>query len=173
MQYTKGSEKVFLFSLHRSMKFTIAAALCVLFALELPTAHGFPTSLQSQSKYIHSNAFRVLKSSNADVEDAIKEKMKPSRQDITDNLYFPLTFDEMVKQASSTMEAAYAEGITRQVIRIFLPRAAGNDNLLQYYEGEAQDENLETVLVPPDETWQGGIMQLYRACSYSCQEILR
>jgi hypothetical protein len=162
---------MFLFSLHRSMKFTIAAALCVLFALELPTAHGFSTSLQSQSKYIHSNAFHVLKSSN--VEDDTKEKMKPSRQDITDDLYFPMTFDEMVKQASSTMKDAYAEGITRQVIRIFLPRAAGNDNLLQYYEGEAQDEIEETVLVPPDETWQGGIMQLYRACSYSCQKILR
>jgi hypothetical protein len=154
------------------MKFTIAAALCVLFALELPTAHGFSTSLQSQSKYIHhSNAYHVLKSSNADVDT--KEKMKRSRQEITDDMRFPLTFDEMVKQASSTMEAAYAEGITRQIMRIFLPRAAGNDNLGQFYEGEAEDELGEIVLVPPDETWQGGIMQLYRACSYSCQKILR
>jgi hypothetical protein len=54
-----------------------------------------------------------------------------------------------------------------------LPRSADNDQLLQYYEDDAEAEMGETVLVPPDETWQGGIMQLYRAASYTCQEMLR
>merc|ERR1712071_398146 len=35
----------------------------------------------------------------------------------------------------------------------------------------ALDENI--ILVPPDETWQGGIMQLYRAATPTCSDILR
>ena len=59
------------------------------------------------------------------------------------------------------------------VLRILLPRSAENDQLLQYYEDDAKDGMGDTVLVPPDETWQGGIMQLYRAASFASQEILR
>lgn len=157
------------------MNFTIrASVLSVLLASALQSGvHCFSTSLQSSQSpaLTHSNAFHVLKSSS--VENDTKEKATPTKEEITNDLYFPLTFDEMVKQTSSTMEAAYAKGITRQVVRILLPRTADNDNLLKYYEGEASDEIGETVLVPPDETWQGGIMQLYRACSFACENILR
>ena len=95
------------------------------------------------------------------------------KTDVSEELYIPLSFDEMVKQSSAAMEDAYAQGLTRQMVRILLPRSSDNDQLLQYYEDDADVDMSETVLVPPDETWQGGIMQLYRAASISCQEILR
>ena len=41
------------------------------------------------------------------------------------------------------------------------------------YEDDAEIDMTDAVLVPPDETWQGGIMQLYRAASFSAQEMLR
>ena len=98
----------------------------------------------------------------------------------TDDLYIPLSLDEMVKQTSSAMEDAMARGKNRQIIRILLPRSSDNDQLLQYYERNVASEDgtstlndLETKLCPTDETWQGGIMQLYRAASLACQETLR
>ena len=113
---------------------------------------------------------------------------------VTDELFFPMSFQEMVNQASGAMADAKDKGISRQgkhsfecrisffsgislyifsVLRILLPRSAENDQLLQYYEDDAKDGMGDTVLVPPDETWQGGIMQLYRAASFASQEILR
>ena len=92
-------------------------------------------------------------------------------------IYVPLSFDEMVKQISSTMEDASKVGKKRQIIRMLLPRAAGNENLGVFYETDVVDPDpdlfVDTILVPPDETWQGGIMQLYRSASLACQEILR
>lgn len=92
-------------------------------------------------------------------------------------IYIPLSFDAMVKQASSTMEDAMKAGKRRQILRILLPRSADNDNFGAFYETDVVDPDpsiyVDTVLVPPDETWQGGIMQLYRAASLACQEILR
>jgi Domain of unknown function (DUF1995) len=93
-------------------------------------------------------------------------------------LYIPLSLDEMVKQTSAAMEDAMAQGKNRQIVRILLPRSSDNDQLLQYYESNVVSDNginlnLETKLWPTDETWQGGIMQLYRAASLACQEILR
>merc|ERR1712176_40591 len=75
------------------------------------------------------------------------------------------------------MEDAMKAGKKRQILRILLPRSADNDNIGQFFETEVVDPDpsiyVDTVLVPPDETWQGGIMQLYRAASLACQEILR
>ena len=92
-------------------------------------------------------------------------------------IYVPLSFDEMVKQVSSAMEDAMKAGKRRQILRILLPRSADNDQFGTYYETNVVDPDpsvyVDTILVPPDETWQGGIMQLYRAASLACQEILR
>eukprot|EP00537_Pseudo-nitzschia_pungens_P009919 CAMPEP_0172385078 /NCGR_PEP_ID=MMETSP1061-20121228/2755_1 /TAXON_ID=37318 /ORGANISM="Pseudo-nitzschia pungens, Strain cf. pungens" /LENGTH=349 /DNA_ID=CAMNT_0013113925 /DNA_START=61 /DNA_END=1110 /DNA_ORIENTATION=- len=92
-------------------------------------------------------------------------------------IYIPLSFEEMVKQISSTMEDAMKEGKKRQTLRILLPRSSDNDQFGQYFEKSVTDPDpsiyVDTILVPPDETWQGGIMQLYRAASLACQEILR
>eukprot|EP00533_Pseudo-nitzschia_delicatissima_P008675 CAMPEP_0116097278 /NCGR_PEP_ID=MMETSP0327-20121206/10625_1 /TAXON_ID=44447 /ORGANISM="Pseudo-nitzschia delicatissima, Strain B596" /LENGTH=345 /DNA_ID=CAMNT_0003589029 /DNA_START=108 /DNA_END=1145 /DNA_ORIENTATION=- len=92
-------------------------------------------------------------------------------------IYIPLSFDEMVKQVSSAMEDAMKEGKKRQMIRLLLPRSSDSENLGQFFETDVVDPDpsiyTDTVLVPPDETWQGGIMQLYRAASLACTEILR
>merc|ERR1719453_2241840 len=44
-------------------------------------------------------------------------------------------------------------GVKRYILRLFLPRGDG--------------------LSPPDESWQGGIMQLYAACSPMVRDLLR
>ena len=90
-------------------------------------------------------------------------------------MYIPVSFDEMIKQVSSTMEDAVKSDKKRQIIRIMLPRSPDNDQFGTFYETNVvnPDKYVDTVLVPPDETWQGGIMQLYRAASLATQEILR
>lgn len=90
-----------------------------------------------------------------------------------DEIRIPLSFEEMVNQVSNAMEDAYKQGKTRQILRVLLPRSASNDQLLQYYEDDAQDGDTDIVLAPTDETWQGGIMQLYRSASYTTQGLLR
>ena len=52
-----------------------------------------------------------------------------------------------------------------------LPRSSSAKDLGRLYE--AKSSSYDTVLVPPDETWQGGIMQLYRAAKPVAEEILR
>mmetsp|Transcript_7793 Transcript_7793/g.18784 ORF Transcript_7793/g.18784 Transcript_7793/m.18784 type:complete len:345 (+) Transcript_7793:122-1156(+) len=153
------------------MQFKITSALSVLLLVPSLT-FGFSNSLSQVSRSSQSLApksLHILQST----KDAETEAKVLTKEEITENLYFPLTFDDMVKQTSATMQEAYEKGMTRQTIRILLPRSTDSENLLQYYENDAENEMGDTVLVPPDETWQGGIMQLYRACSYSCQEILR
>jgi hypothetical protein len=101
---------------------------------------------------------------------------RTTQQRQEDLLYIPRSLDEMVKQASLAMEDAMKLGKKRQILRILLPRSADNDQLLQYYEASDVDsitKNANLILCPTDETWQGGIMQLYRAASYASQEILR
>eukprot|EP00560_Eucampia_antarctica_P003805 CAMPEP_0197835654 /NCGR_PEP_ID=MMETSP1437-20131217/26543_1 /TAXON_ID=49252 ORGANISM="Eucampia antarctica, Strain CCMP1452" /NCGR_SAMPLE_ID=MMETSP1437 /ASSEMBLY_ACC=CAM_ASM_001096 /LENGTH=291 /DNA_ID=CAMNT_0043441259 /DNA_START=130 /DNA_END=1002 /DNA_ORIENTATION=+ len=86
----------------------------------------------------------------------------------------PLTVDEMIKQVASTIADARSSeyNINRQIIRILLPRDINSVNLGQYYENQDIDD-AELILVPPDESWQGGIMQLYRAAVPTCQDILK
>ena len=98
-------------------------------------------------------------------------------------LPIPYTFDEMVRQASTAMRDAYDAGVTRQVLRVLLPRVSSSAQLGQYFESDAvpsgttayqQQQNQEPILLaPPDETWQGGIMQLYRAAAPTAQAILK
>lgn len=146
------------------------------FLLWIPFGSGFSNSASQQvscrshQPSLAPKPLHILHSTN-DVETEAKAPL--TKEQITEDLYFPLTFEDMVKQTSSAMQAAYEKGMTRQTIRLLLPRSTDSDNLLQYYETDAESEMGETILVPPDETWQGGIMQLYRACSYSCQEVLR
>jgi len=53
-----------------------------------------------------------------------------------------------------------------------LPRDSKSGQLGQYIENKVDDES-NVVLVPPDESWQGGIMQLYRSCFPTCQDMIR
>merc|ERR1719353_2001110 len=61
--------------------------------------------------------------------------------------------ETMLQQAAGAVQRAQADGITRGILRLFLPR-----------DGE---------LSPPDESWTGGIMELYRAASPLTRELLR
>lgn len=85
----------------------------------------------------------------------------------------PLTLKDMVKQSSQAMEEAKSQGITRQTIRVLLPRDPKSADLGNMFEEDVELEMQDILLAPPDESWQGGIMQLYRACAPTCKEILR
>lgn len=156
------------------MKLSVQLAAC--FLLEVSMVSSFstvrvPTSTHHNclsSKFSSS----VLMSTTDDQKTQIETDI--TSKDKSNDLYIPISFDEMVKQTSTAMEDAYANGISRQMIRILLPRSAENDQLLQYYEDDADSVDMsQAALVPPDETWQGGIMQLYRAASITCQNVLR
>mmetsp|Transcript_28184 Transcript_28184/g.58748 ORF Transcript_28184/g.58748 Transcript_28184/m.58748 type:complete len:385 (+) Transcript_28184:127-1281(+) len=96
-------------------------------------------------------------------------------ESINDSLQIPLSYNEMVLQASQCMSDAYSAGITRQIVRILLPRDANADRLGVQFEADAETDNRQSdfKLVPNDESWQGGIMQLYRAASPTTKDILR
>jgi len=82
----------------------------------------------------------------------------------------------MVRQASTAMKEAEQDGVTRQIFRVLLPRDASSTDLLRFFEDDKQavEESPETaLLVPPDESWQGGIMQLYRAAVPTANKIVR
>jgi hypothetical protein len=112
---------------------------------------------------------------SVDEDDTSSTTTTMTPQKRNELLYIPQSLDEMIKQASSAMEDAMKLGKNRQIMRILLPRSADNDQLLQYYETSNVESstNADLILCPTDETWQGGIMQLYRAASYASQEILR
>ena len=110
------------------------------------TAHHLPTQKISQSSSLFLSA-----------EPRTDETTK------TASLTIPLTYNEMITQTSAAMSEAYSQGYSRQIVRILLPRDARSGNLGEYYEGEAQTEkgkSGEMKLVPTDESWQGGIMQV-------------
>lgn len=86
-------------------------------------------------------------------------------------LAVPIQLDEMVRQVANAIKQAKDQGKSRQIVRILLPRDAANDQFGTFYEQEAS--STATLLVPPDESWQGGIMQLYRAAAPTCAQILR
>jgi len=65
----------------------------------------------------------------------------------------PADRENMLGQAADAVRRAKADGINRFTLRLFLPR-----------DGELQ---------PPDESWEGGIMQLYAAASPLVRELLR
>lgn len=76
------------------------------------------------------------------------------------------------------MSDAYEQqGMTRQVVRILLPRDASAGQLGERIEAEAETSDRtksnEMMLVPTDESWQGGIMQLYRAAAPTTKDMLR
>jgi len=97
---------------------------------------------------------------------------------INDSLRIPLSYAEMISQVSSCMsDAYYGMGMTRQIVRILLPRDASSQQLGALYEAEARTDDARSSrqdikLVPTDESWQGGIMQLYRAASPTARDVL-
>jgi Domain of unknown function (DUF1995) len=102
-------------------------------------------------------------------------------QDVDAVLPIPYSFGEMVRQSSSAIRDAYAAGKTRHILRILLPRTPTSGQIGRFFESDVapflddRNANNEEIvkLVPPDETWQGGSLQLYRSCAPTVQEILK
>ena len=84
----------------------------------------------------------------------------------------PLSLEEMVRQAASAVKEAAAGGQSKQIVRLLLPRDSGSGDFGRYLEGSSVDAT-EISLVPPDESWQGGIMQLYRAAAPMTEMVMR
>ena len=87
----------------------------------------------------------------------------------------PLSLDEMIRQAVSAMKDAANAGTKRQIVRILLPRDAANADFGKFMESESSEAGNvnDVVLVPPDESWQGGIMQLYRSAAPTAQDMVQ
>ncbi|GAX20132.1 hypothetical protein FisN_17Lh082 [Fistulifera solaris] len=84
----------------------------------------------------------------------------------------PLSVEEMVRQVAACMKLASSDGRTKQIIRVLLPRDANNADFGKYWEQDSTSRG-NSILVPNDESWQGGIMQLYRSAAPTGAEILR
>jgi hypothetical protein len=95
-------------------------------------------------------------------------------------LRVPLSWDEMIRQVSSAVldattnddgNESTGESATRLVARVLLPRDATAGDFGRAVENSALDSNI--VLSPIDESWQGGIMQLYRSAAPTASALLR
>jgi hypothetical protein len=142
------------------MKLLIASALVV-------SLSGFVASfvlVKSSPRFVvGSDLVRVASSSNPSTDDTASTTVRK----IVGDLKVPLTWDEMIRQVAS---ACSKSSETRQIVRVLLPRDAQNANFGTFYES---DNESSSMLVPPDESWQGGIMQLYRAAAPTAKAILR
>jgi len=68
----------------------------------------------------------------------------------------PSSKAEMLQQAKSCVKRAKDDGVDRYTLRLFLPRP-----------------DRQSELTPPDESWEGGIMQLYSVASPLTRELLQ
>lgn len=126
--------------------------------------------------------FRSSTGNSISSEDSSIAPVQPSTKEAALNLRVPVSMDEMNRQVARAMHEATKRNQTRMVARILLPRDATADDFGTYYEADYSSSRggsgssngaVNTVLVPPDESWQGGIMQLYRAAAPACESIIR
>lgn len=138
---------------------------CVVsFTVPVPSATGCSNSIRQKQSLVAAAAENAIDQGGEGA--ATPKKVDP--------LYVPTEFSEMVNQVASAMKDAYKEGKKRQIVRILLPRDANNEAIGSFYEAEVEVEDKQNiVLVPPDESWQGGIMQLYNSAAPTCTEIMR
>lgn len=149
-----------------------------------------PTPVASKSSsHIHPAppaSFHVssaLSLSSSSSGDAAATTTIATRSRTSDSLRVPLTWDEMIRQVASTVKDAATRGQHRQIVRILLPRDASSGEFGRLLEsnnvaestgsGGLRSSSSSIVLVPPDESWQGGIMQLYRAVLPTCTDLVR
>jgi hypothetical protein len=134
-----------------------------------------PSSPASRTTaFVATSSLSMTTEDATDVETArVPKAISAPPKNMPETLPVPVSFDEMVRQASTAMADAYEAGITRQMMRVLLPRDPTAANLGTYFESDADVDTQELILAPPDETWQGGIMQLYRACAPTVLELLR
>jgi Domain of unknown function (DUF1995) len=148
--------------------------------LVLRTARTSPDDIENGDK--NEDSFVTDAAAVAGTTTSTTTKQPQSKSSRRYALSIPLTLDEMVRQAASAMREAAALGRTRQIVRILLPRDASSGDFGTYLEASATSSSTssssgsrsqQVVLVPPDESWQGGIMQLYRAAAPTAESILR
>ena len=155
------------------MKF---AAIYVLCAASASVAFSPPSIQKASVSKSHTGGALFL---SAEPTEAVATDVDGATDtnNINDTLQIPLSYTEMIQQVSACMSDAYEKGMNRQIVRILLPRDPTNDQIGQYYENDAETDDRtksqEMKLVPNDESWQGGIMQLYRAASPTTKDILR
>ena len=151
-RYCRGLGRVLVLILHRestvcwiaSWRFPASPIRTkMLSALIVATAH-----VHAPAGHLHARASRACVSASAATaaSGAIVEApaLKP-----------PRNREDMLDQASKAILRAREDGSNRFTLRLFLPKG--------------EDGNL----YPPDESWEGGIMQLYAACTPMVRDILR
>lgn len=154
--------------------------------ISFPGVFGFAPQVATTSiKVMSSKHFLTSLQSTSSSTDANKTDGVPSIDDINSQITVPKTLNEMINQVSTSIKLANSSDSTkpktRQIIRILLPRDSKSAQLGQYFEEDLSvsffdKKNIDLdsfTLIPPDETWQGGIMQLYRAISIPTRLILR
>lgn len=161
------------------MKTTIKSVI-LCFAWATNGASAFSNTRLSLVQNHRNNAFvssEMAKSHLRSTEASSEVNLTNAQSDSEKStITVPLTFSQMVKDTSEAMSDACSQGINRQIIRVLLPRDPNSQNLGLYFEDNVEVESRNTqnlLLAPPDESWQGGIMQLYRAALPTCKEILR
>jgi hypothetical protein len=126
-------------------------------------AHGI--RLQTWQEQ-HPLAFSIQPSSRAHIFAKRPYFVKMSDADASGNdkilqevpvLQRPDDSSSMIRDAVAAVNRARDAGVTRFTLRLLLPRE----------EGE------ELKLVPCDESWSGGIMELFRSCSPVVRDLLR
>ena len=124
-------------------------------AVNCPNRMSYKTEMTLQESTVESDA--------SSTEAAPVEKTTVS---------VPLTWDQMIRQVATAMKDASAQGTTRQIVRILLPRDSSYDNFGTQLESNTED-SMSVSLVPLDESWQGGIMQLYYAAAPTTEKIMQ
>lgn len=143
-------------------------------AICLAALFGNVFSFSPATKHVTARHSLIALSESVESTTSVKQTPASDEEDApVVNLSVPLSAAEMIRQVSSTMRDAYNQDKKRQIVRILLPRDPNNENLGVLNEGKSDFDSRDAVLVPPDESWQGGIMQLYYSAAPTCKEILR
>lgn len=82
-----------------------------------------------------------------------KESVKDENKPVT--LRRPIYREDMLNQAKAAVNLAKKDGITRMIVRMYLPKGP------------------ENRLFPDDESWEGGIMQLYGKCAPLTKDLMK
>jgi len=118
-------------------------------------------------------ALRKSAAVNKDAAAETETTTEATKTASSSSLSIPLSCDQMIRQVASAMkEAAAVQGNTRQIVRILLPRDSTYGDLGKKSETGSED-SVSISLVPTDESWQGGIMQLYRAAAPTTEKIMK
>lgn len=146
----------------------------LLFFCSLSVGNVYSFSLESKQNIcpvIDANSYRSKLYGND--PSITQESQVNSDVSVNNSIFVPLSLTSMIKDVADAMRMASDEGIKRQIVRILLPRDPKSGNLGSFFEDNIGMNDQNLILSPPDETWQGGILQLYRSAEPTSREILR